>query len=486
MRPRVSVLITDLDNTLFDWVEIWYQPFNAMLEKLVSSSNIPRQQLINEIRTVHQKHGTSEYAFLIEELPSLQINGELSYEEIINKYNDVIHAYRTARKKSLKLYPSVLDTLKVLKTKGVLIVAYTESMAFYTNYRMRNLGLDGVIDYLYSPKDHDLPKDFTPEQARKYPAQFYEMKFTEHRHTPIGELKPNPKVLLDIISEIGAFPHQCLYVGDSLMKDVAMAREAGVFDVHALYGTAYDRKEYELLRQVSHWLPEQVENEKDFLKNQSITATYILEVSFSEILAKFDFLPFYESPSANSSLEFLVDVWKKVVDVQQHFNDIEMKIRNVAISVLGAFIGLAGYTYKEPNLVGLLSWKLPLSTFILWVAILPWAAFYLMDRWWYHRLLHGAVKCGEKLEDRIKIDDSCLDLTKMIGKASPINIFGINVHSKGKMDIFYGSIAIVILLLGLGLLFSDSPRQKHSLTSSPTSIQNTRKIPPTSPPRIPR
>ena len=65
MRPRVSVIITDLDNTLFDWVEIWFQPFNAMLEKLVSSSGIPRQQLIDEIREVHQKHGSSEYAFLI-------------------------------------------------------------------------------------------------------------------------------------------------------------------------------------------------------------------------------------------------------------------------------------------------------------------------------------------------------------------------------------------------------------------------------------
>ena len=55
IRPRVSVLITDIDNILFDWVEIWYKPFGSMLEKLVSSSGVSRQQLIQEIKQVQSR-----------------------------------------------------------------------------------------------------------------------------------------------------------------------------------------------------------------------------------------------------------------------------------------------------------------------------------------------------------------------------------------------------------------------------------------------
>jgi hypothetical protein len=60
-----AVLITDLDNTLFDWFQIWYQPFHAMLCELIKISGVPRNTLIEEIKTVHQEHGTSEYVYLV-------------------------------------------------------------------------------------------------------------------------------------------------------------------------------------------------------------------------------------------------------------------------------------------------------------------------------------------------------------------------------------------------------------------------------------
>ena len=69
---KKTVLITDLDNTLFDWFETWYNSFNAMLESVVDISGISRETLIPEIKAIHQKHGTAEYAFLLEEIPSLK------------------------------------------------------------------------------------------------------------------------------------------------------------------------------------------------------------------------------------------------------------------------------------------------------------------------------------------------------------------------------------------------------------------------------
>src|SRR5689334_16759596 len=146
MSRHRSVLITDVDNTLLDWVGLWHATFSAMLDKLASRSGVDRNILLPEIRTVFQKHGTSEYAFLVEEVPSLRaaanpVPPSEFYEEAIAEYGRV-------RKEVLRLYPTVLDCLTKLRQAGVLIVAYTESLAYYTEYRFRKLGLDRVVDYL--------------------------------------------------------------------------------------------------------------------------------------------------------------------------------------------------------------------------------------------------------------------------------------------------------------------------------------------------
>jgi predicted sugar kinase len=42
-----------------------------------------------------------------------------------------------------------------------------------------------------------------------------------------------------------------------------------------------------------------------------------------------------------------VEIWKKIVDVQQHFNDLELRVRNFALIVTGAFLGLGVYAIKD-------------------------------------------------------------------------------------------------------------------------------------------
>jgi phosphoglycolate phosphatase-like HAD superfamily hydrolase len=159
-------------------------------------------------------------------------------------------------------------------------------MAFYSNYRVRRLGLDGVLDSVFSPADHDLPSGISPEQIRKYPGETYNFRFTTHKHTPSGRLKPDAGVLRTIISEIGAQINECAYVGDSLMKDIAMAQEVGVLDMWAKYGLAQDRDAYKLLREVTHWTDEAVEREKK-ISTGHVVPTITLSNQFSELLSFF-------------------------------------------------------------------------------------------------------------------------------------------------------------------------------------------------------
>ena len=166
-----------------------------------------------------------------------------------------------------------------------MIAAFTESKAFYTNYRFRKLGLDGLVDYLYSPRDHGMPEETIA--TRYYEADTYSFKHTVHHYTPEGEVKPNPDILLDIVRDLGVLIDEVVYVGDNPLKDVFMAQQAGVTDVHAAYGSSQHKPEYELLRKVTHWTPEMVERERMALKPGSVVASHVLDRNFAQILPLF-------------------------------------------------------------------------------------------------------------------------------------------------------------------------------------------------------
>lgn len=257
-----------------------------MLSEVQKISGVPIDILKSEIRKVHQKHGTSEYAFLLEELPSLQrfCDGE----NVNEVFKPAIEKFRVARGRSLRLYPTVSETLDTLASRRVKIVAFTESMAFYTNYRIRKLSLDERINILFSPRDHDLPRGLSADDLRKYPAVNYTLKRTTHKYTPKGKFKPDVNILKAIIEDIGISSDECVYVGDSLHKDIAMAEDLGIDHAWAKYGVAQKRPEYELLREVTHWSDIDVERERE-VANRTVKPSIVLERTFSEILDNFDF-----------------------------------------------------------------------------------------------------------------------------------------------------------------------------------------------------
>ncbi|MER8570650.1 HAD family hydrolase [Mesorhizobium sp. M1338] len=293
MQPKKTALITDLDNTLFDWVELWLNCFSPMLDEIAEISGITKDRLIPEIREVHRRHGTSEYSFLIEELPSIQ--RFLSGREATKVFGTAIDIYRRQRRDYLRLFPTVGETLLTIKGAGTLIIGYTESMSFYSNYRLRRLGLDGVLDHVFCPEDHLLPEGLSQEDLRKYPSEHFKLNFTKQHFTPKGSKKPDTAVLNAIVSDLGLNKADCVYVGDNLMKDVAMALDGGIEDAWAKYGQAHKRPEYKLLQDVTHWTLEEVEREQKIKEREHVEPTHTLDSSFSEILPLFDFCEFKQA-----------------------------------------------------------------------------------------------------------------------------------------------------------------------------------------------
>jgi phosphoglycolate phosphatase-like HAD superfamily hydrolase len=274
-----TVLITDLDDTLWDWLNIWYSSFYPMFQEIVRITGTSEDELIPVIKKIHEQRGTSEYSFLLQDLES-HYGRPSDFATVRRKYDTATHAFRRGRKDAQQLLPGALETLKHIKARGAKLVGYTESMAFATIQRLKAFELDGVLDILYSPQDHDYPQGLDLDHVRSLESTAYKLQKTVHHHTAPGELKPNVKILESMIKDMGANKDDCVYVGDKKLKDIAMARDAGVLDAWAQYGNKIHTAEYAFLKRVTHWTPKAVSDEA----TKDVPATITLKNSFAELL----------------------------------------------------------------------------------------------------------------------------------------------------------------------------------------------------------
>ncbi|OSJ19973.1 hypothetical protein BST63_00440 [Bradyrhizobium canariense] len=75
------------------------------------------------------------------------------------------------------------------------------------------------------------------------------------------------------------------YVGDSLSKDVLMAKRADCFAVWAKYGAHTDRSMYDRLIRISHWTADDIRREKNYATEaKGIEPDFICERSIAELL----------------------------------------------------------------------------------------------------------------------------------------------------------------------------------------------------------
>jgi FMN phosphatase YigB (HAD superfamily) len=289
-KREVSVLITDLDNTLWDWFEIWYSSFRPFLDELVHVTGIPENILKPQIKAIHEEHHTAEYSRVLQELPCLQEEFGPSFDPR-EKLPTVVGAYAKGRKSASRLYDGVKETLDYINQTGAKTVGFTESQSFYTIQRIRTLELDGHLELLYSTVDRRTLTSDELKQMRKNPDEYYKLRRTEARILPTNSKKPDAALLELILSNLGVNKSSVIYVGDDLHKDVSMANAAGITSVYAAYGESHKDERYGLLVDVTHWPKEDVQSQKD-ATGEGVRPDYVLKRSFRELLDKFVFVPF--------------------------------------------------------------------------------------------------------------------------------------------------------------------------------------------------
>lgn len=254
MKPQIQLLISDLDNTLYDWVSFFVPAFYAMVDAAVVELEIDPDRLLDELRAVHQRYGSSEHPYALLETEVVQsryawATPAQKKEILLGAFN----AFNATRRAELQLYDSVLKTLGGVRRCGTRVVAYTEAAVYTVVHRLELLGVFAEIDLLYAPAGTGEIGTVLGE-PRPFPMHKIRLLPPDHK-------KPDPAVLLSICREQGIDPARALYVGDSLVRDVSMANRAGLQSAWARYGANYDPHLWKQLVRVTHWTQTDVAEE---------------------------------------------------------------------------------------------------------------------------------------------------------------------------------------------------------------------------------
>ena len=230
-----GVLIVDVDDTLFDWLSMWRHSFESLFSEVFRNSKHSRNELSACFRELHQQAGTTERGISPGDATFLGIPTAI--------VEQTVQSFLAAGYGLTHPYDGVLETLETLKQRGFTIIAHTDTPLAISGDRLCKLGLDGNIHTLFA----------LPVAGMQFHRPELETPLVT-KCVELGAKKPHPSALKQILSDLGAAPEEAVYVGDSKMKDLPMARAVGVRDIHAEYGCNRDGGAYDRLREVSHTL----------------------------------------------------------------------------------------------------------------------------------------------------------------------------------------------------------------------------------------
>ena len=441
-----SCVVTDLDDTVWDWLNMWYNSFNPYFEEIKTKFNLDDAALKADFKKLHQKYNTTEVSFAYGELTTLSDDNK----NAINKKpsaleKSIYHKYNSNKKSNLQLYEGVLETLNSLKSQGVLIIGFTESNAFFTKYRLKHLGLDGLFDCIYTPLDTGVPKS----AHKVYDENYWEPKKTEIRYLSKSMKKPDSEILGIILRDFKVKKENAIYIGDKIDRDIRMANDAGVTSVFASYGSIIDGGKYKLLTEVTHWSDEDVIREqeyKDKHKNDQIRPDFTLVKSYSEIFNFFQFTS-YEKLDKDM-IPNIITIWSQIVTVQQHFNDIGLKIRNLTLTAFTFIIAALGYVVKEDIVFYLGKIEIKAITIFSFLGAIIMSIFFFMDKYWYHKFLLGSVSQATKIENRWGKLIPELGLSNAISNKSRFQVlWRFTFDSKRRFNFFYPPLIVSFIFL---------------------------------------
>lgn len=261
------LVVFDIDDTIFDWLTMWSSSFSGLLAGLEKATGLATGAVREKIRTFHQSVGTSEFPFSSTDLSAL-FSG-LGHEDA----GGLADVLATDRRIGHQLFTGISDLFADLVEHGDRVVLHTDAPSALAATRCETLGIDTLVTCVYATKND------------RYPAG------------PIAQIgcelitldarKPDPNALRLIMAQNSGVAESTVVIGDSLFRDIAMAKACGAKDIYAKYGCDRQSSAYNLLRDVSHWTTADVEAER-VLRHEIVSPSYTAEsvADLSDILRR--------------------------------------------------------------------------------------------------------------------------------------------------------------------------------------------------------
>jgi FMN phosphatase YigB (HAD superfamily) len=282
---HVDLAVFDLDNTLYDWYAAFLPAFYSMVDVAVDLLHCEKEELLRELKAVHVRHHDVEHPYGLFETATVQslvrIRGA---EQVWRLLDPAFHAFNRTRKNELRLFPQVRETLGELSRRRIRLVAFTDSKYFSAVGRVARLGLGEMFQRIYCREKSVSTLPTSPFEG--YRAQpIYNVSADKVFELPAEETKPDPRVLEDIVRREQTEVASTAYIGDSLAKDVVMARRAGCYAIWAKYGAAADNDMYARLVKISHWSNEDIIREKRLAVNAAaVSPDFTCQNSIADVL----------------------------------------------------------------------------------------------------------------------------------------------------------------------------------------------------------
>jgi len=132
------------------------------------------------------------------------------------------------------------------------------------------------------------------------------------------------------------------------------------------------------------------------------------------------------------------DLWVEYEKIAMHFNELLMQLRLRALAGISLIASLAGVFANNQD--GELNWSL--IAFVLFVLFIVWVAIFVIDQFYYDRLLSGSVRELLELEKEAVIDGFPIKMSTKIELAAVKN----RAASSWILAVlwFYGVIALLL------------------------------------------
>lgn len=228
------LLIFDLDNTLYDWVDYFAPAFRAMVHFLAHRLGEDEAQLTTQFSALYEYFGTTEYPFTVQLLPALSA---MPSDERLMLARHAHTVFSRSRIKRMIPYPCTIHTLRWARNASLNTAILTSAPQHNVMGKLHRLGMLPYIDVVvawrgYNPEEDEVAKSIRGSSGRhrQYRQELIPLEREELKS--IGMTK--------LLKRFGVRADETAMVGDSLQSDIRPAVTLGIRAFWARYGLNFD------------------------------------------------------------------------------------------------------------------------------------------------------------------------------------------------------------------------------------------------------